>query len=109
MKITGRAHSPSSRLSRRLVNGPLVWQDFTSYDQPNALWVNTIVNENLPGCGKAVSIEFSSTTGEYWRLDGYSMDIEVIGPTDALCTEHSQLSSDLDPGQLAGSGSGTKV
>ena len=39
------------------------------------------VNENLPGCGKAVSDrEFLSTTGEYWRLDGYSMNIEVIGP-----------------------------
>ena len=65
---------------RDLVGGMLTWQDYTTFDPAAGLWVNTIVNENLPGSGKAVSIEFSSLVSDYWRLDGYSMNIEVIGP-----------------------------
>ena len=49
---------------RDLVGGVLTWQDYTTYNPVTDLWVNTIVNENLPGCGKAVSVEFSSTTGD---------------------------------------------
>jgi len=63
-----------------VVKGPLTWQDYTAFNPATDLWVNTLVNENLPGCGKAVSIEFSATTSDSWRLDGYSMNIEVIGP-----------------------------
>jgi len=65
---------------REVVKGPLTWQDYTAFNPATDLWVNTLVNENLPGCGKAVSIEFSATTSDSWRLDGYSMNIEVIGP-----------------------------
>jgi len=65
---------------REVVGGPLTWQDYTPFDPATDLWVNTIVNENLPGCGKAVSLEYSASTLAYWRLDGYSMNIEVIGP-----------------------------
>lgn len=65
---------------REVVGGPLTWQDYTSFDPVSDLWVNTIVNENLPGCGKAVSIEFSASDLAAWRLDGYSMNVEVIGP-----------------------------
>jgi hypothetical protein len=65
---------------RETVRGPLVWQDYTSFNPTTDLWVNTIVNENLPGCGKAVSIEFSATTSDPWKIDGYSMNVEVIGP-----------------------------
>jgi hypothetical protein len=65
---------------REVVGGPLTWQDYTTFNPLTDLWVNTIVNENLPGCGKAVSIEFSSSDLTAWRLDGYSMNIEVIGP-----------------------------
>jgi hypothetical protein len=65
---------------RETVKGSLTWQDYTSFNPATDLWVNTIVNEDLPGCGKAVSIEFSATTSDYWRLDGYSMNVEVIGP-----------------------------
>jgi hypothetical protein len=65
---------------REVVGGPLTWQDYTTFNPATDLWVNTIVNENLPGCGKAVSIEFSSSDLTAWRLDGYSMNIEVIGP-----------------------------
>jgi hypothetical protein len=65
---------------RETVKGPLTWQDYTTFVPETDLWVNTIVNENLPGCGKAVSIEFSALTAATWRLDGYSMNIEVVGP-----------------------------
>jgi hypothetical protein len=65
---------------REVVGGPLTWQDYTTFDPATDLWVNTIVNENLPGCGKAVSLEYSASSLAYWRLDGYSMNIEVIGP-----------------------------
>ena len=65
---------------RDFVGGTLTWQEYTTFNPSVDLWVNTIVNENLPGCGKAVSIKFSSTTGDPWRLDGYSMHVEVIGP-----------------------------
>ena len=65
---------------RDLVGGQLTWQDYTTFNPATDLWINTIVNENLPGCGKAVSIEFSAITGDSWRLDGYSMNVEVIGP-----------------------------
>jgi hypothetical protein len=65
---------------REVVGGVLTWQDYTNFDPATDLWVNTIVNESLPGCGKAVSIEFSANTLAAWRLDGYSMNVEVIGP-----------------------------
>jgi hypothetical protein len=65
---------------REVVGGSLVWQDYTTFNPATDLWVNTIVNENLPGCGKAVSLEYSALTLAYWRLDGYSMNIEVVGP-----------------------------
>lgn len=65
---------------RDLVNGPLTWQDYTTFDPSTDLWINTIVNEELPGCGLAVSVEFSALTATPWRLDGYAMNIEAIGP-----------------------------
>jgi len=65
---------------RQEVNGPLTWQDYTTFNPDTDLWVNTIVNESLPGCGKAVSVEFSALTAAQWRLDGYAMNVEVIGP-----------------------------
>lgn len=65
---------------REQVNGPLTWQDYATFDPTTDLWTNTIINEDLPGCGKAVSVEFSALTGATWRLDGYSMNVEVIGP-----------------------------
>ena len=65
---------------REVVKGPLTWQDYATFNPATDLWVNTIVNEGLPGCGKAVSIEFSAMDGTPWRLDGYSMNVEAIGP-----------------------------
>lgn len=65
---------------RETVQGPLTWQDYTTFDPANDMWLNAIVNENLPGCGRAVSLEFSTLTADAWRLDGYSMNVEVIGP-----------------------------
>jgi hypothetical protein len=59
---------------------PLVWQDYTSFDPMTDLWINTIVNENLPGCGRAVAVEFSSVTSAAWQLDGYSMNVQPLGP-----------------------------
>jgi hypothetical protein len=61
-------------------NARLTWQDYTTFNPLTDLWVNAIVNESLPGSGKAVSVEFSSLTSIPWRLDGYSMNVEVIGP-----------------------------
>jgi hypothetical protein len=65
---------------RETVKGNLTWQDYTTFNPNTDMWVNTIVNEDLPGCGKAVSIEFSSVTSDMWKLEGYSMNIEVVGP-----------------------------
>jgi hypothetical protein len=65
---------------RETVGGTLTWQDYTTFNPATDLWINTIVNENLPGSGKAVSIEFSASDLAAWRLDGYSMNVEVIGP-----------------------------
>lgn len=65
---------------RDFVEGPLTWQDYTTFDPETDMWVNTIVNENLPGSGRAVSIEFSNTNSALWRLDGYSMNVEPLGP-----------------------------
>ncbi len=65
---------------RDFVEGPLTWQDYTTFNPDTDMWVNTIVNESLPGCGRAVSVEFSATTSDSWRLDGYSINVEVLGP-----------------------------
>jgi hypothetical protein len=62
------------------VGGLLLWQDYTTFNPATDLWINTIVNESLPGCGKAVSIEFSASDLTPWRLDGYSLNVEVLGP-----------------------------
>jgi hypothetical protein len=37
---------------RDVVGGPLTWQDYATFDPPSDLWVNTIVNENLPGAAR---------------------------------------------------------
>jgi hypothetical protein len=63
---------------REFVDGPLTWQDYASYDPVTEVWINAIVNEELPGSGRAVSIEFSKTDSASWRLDGYSMNVEPI-------------------------------
>jgi len=65
---------------RDFIDGPLTWQDYTTFNPAIDMWVNTIVNETLPGSGRAVSVEFSSVTSTVWRLDGYSMNVHVIGP-----------------------------
>jgi hypothetical protein len=65
---------------RDVVGGPLVWQPYTTFNPATDMWINAIVDETLPGSGRAVSVEFSSTTAALWRLDGYSMNVEVIGP-----------------------------
>jgi len=65
---------------RETVKGTLTWQDYTTFNSSTDMWISAIVNESLPGCGRAVSIEFSSMTSAYWRLDGYSMNVEVLGP-----------------------------
>lgn len=63
---------------REYVNGPLTWQDYAAFDPATMMWINTIVNESLPGSGRAFSVEFSATTSAAWRLDGYSVDVTVI-------------------------------
>lgn len=65
---------------REVVDGPLTWQDYTTFNPATDMWIHAIVNEDLPGCGRAVSIEFSTASALAWRLDGYSMNVEVIGP-----------------------------
>lgn len=76
-KITGAAVRVRIGF-RELVGGSLTWQDYTTYNPATDMWINAIVNENLPGCGRAVSIEFSTLTSATWRIDGYSMSIEVV-------------------------------
>lgn len=65
---------------RDAVAGLLVWQDYQTYNPTADSWINAIVNESLPGSGRAVAIEFSSLTSDAWRIDGYSMNVEVISP-----------------------------
>jgi hypothetical protein len=65
---------------RQILEGALTWQDYTTFNPTTDSWINAITNESLPGCGKAVSIEFSATTGAAWKLDGYSINVEVLGP-----------------------------
>lgn len=65
---------------RELPNGALTWQDYTVFNPLTDRWVNTIVNENLPGCGMAVAVEFSAQAADPWRLDGYAMNVESLGP-----------------------------
>jgi len=65
---------------RDTVGGALMWQDYTTFDPLTDLWIHAIVNENLPGSGKAVAVEFSNTTSAAWRIDGYSLNVEPLGP-----------------------------
>lgn len=63
---------------REFVDGALTWQDFTAFNPVTDMWINAIVNESLPGSGRAVSIEYTADTSASWRLDGYQMNIEPI-------------------------------
>lgn len=58
---------------------PLQWQDYTAFNPASDIWVNTITNETITGCGRAVAIEFSADNSASWRIDGYSMDVTVVG------------------------------
>lgn len=60
---------------RQTINGTLQWQDYAAYDPATDMWVNAITNEDLPGSGRAVAVEFSSVTSAYWKIDGYSMNV----------------------------------
>ena len=60
-------------------NSALQWQDYAAFDPQSDIWVNTITNENITGCGRAVAIEFTSENSNSWRIDGYSMDVTVVG------------------------------
>lgn len=58
---------------------PLQWQDYTTFN-PNTDWgVNVITNDNITGCGRSVAVEFTSDTSASWRIDGYSMDVQIVG------------------------------
>lgn len=63
---------------RDVVDGPLTWQSYSTFNPVTDMWINAIVNENLPGSGRAVSVEFSRVDALPWRIDGYSMNVEKI-------------------------------
>lgn len=63
---------------REVLDGVLTWQDYTTYNPVTDMWIHAIPNENLPGSGRAVSVEFFRADANVWRLDGYSMNVEKI-------------------------------
>lgn len=65
---------------RDFVGGSLTWQDYASFNPVTDMWINAITNEDRPGSGRAVSVEFSATTSAVWRMNGYAMNVEPIGP-----------------------------
>lgn len=64
---------------RDTVGGALTWQDYATFDPQTDMWINAIVNENIQGCGRTVSIEFTAQDSSAWRIDGYSMNVEPVG------------------------------
>lgn len=63
---------------REFVDGTLTWQAYNSFNPVTDNWINAIVDETLPGSGRAVSIEFTRADAAAWRIDGYSMNIEPL-------------------------------
>lgn len=61
------------------VNAALSWQPYITFDPESMRYVNPFVDENLPGSGVLFSIEFSALSGAQWRLDGYKIDVNVVG------------------------------
>lgn len=60
-------------------NSTLQWQDYAAFDPNVDTGINVITNENITGCGRAVAVEFSADNSAAWRIDGYSMDVTIVG------------------------------
>lgn len=72
LKITG---SPVSvRLgAQQLVNGSVTWAPAQVFDPSTQMYLDFEV------CGRAIAIEISSTTALPWRIEGYKIDLELVG------------------------------
>lgn len=66
---------------QELVDGPVTWQDYTSFNPATDMYINAIVNEDLPGSGRAISFEFSTPESQTdrWALAGYKFHVGVLG------------------------------
>ncbi len=55
-----------------LVNGPISWGAIQAFDPASQMWVDGIL-----GAGRAVAVRFYSNKN--WRLDGYKLDMALLG------------------------------
>lgn len=65
--------------SAGVVDGPVTWGPVSVYD-PSLM----VTADILPITGRANAIEFSTSGGVSWRLDGYKMDIDPVGGAGGL-------------------------
>lgn len=59
--------------SQLAIDGPITWGAVTEFNPAQNRFAN-----NLPISGAALSIEFSASS-KSWRLDGYKMDVAILG------------------------------
>lgn len=61
------------------VDGPVTWQGYTAFDPDTDMYIHVLTDETLPGSGRSIAIEFSTTAAIDWSLAGYKMDLSVLG------------------------------
>lgn len=59
---------------QQYVNGPVTWSPYTVFD-PSTM----VLADFEPGCGRAVSVEFSTIDAVDWRIDGYKIAVDPSG------------------------------
>lgn len=60
--------------SQLLVNGPISWSAYTSFDPESG-----VVGDPGPISGRAMAVEFSTTTAVSWKIDGYKFEVAKLG------------------------------
>lgn len=63
--------------SQQTPEGATTWGSYKSFDPSTDIWVDTI--EDGAAEGRAISVEFFCPTGAGWRLDGYKVDLTLLG------------------------------
>lgn len=62
-----------------VVDGPVTWQGYVSFDPTTDMYIHPLTDETLPGSGRGVALEFSTTAAVEWALTGYKMDLKTLG------------------------------
>jgi hypothetical protein len=64
---------------QQVVDGPIEWGNYGDFTPGTDVKVDPVSTLGVPMSGRAIGIEFMNTEARQWGLDGFKIDMEVIG------------------------------